>query len=675
MKKLALFLIALLIFVPVQAQNISNIPQQVMQLGYGTAHAIEWHPTGDVLAVGSGHGVWLYDDELNIVAHFEIVGNVRNLAWSPDGQSIATITKQSTLTVWAFSFETISLEEQWSDTDDAYRTITPIWSPDSQDIAISTSDGVLILNAATGDTETQIEDIVSGVSWHPDGTQIAGITNLGENIGRQVRTWDTQTGDAINTYMGMDNYLNWSKTQWSPDGSSLIGLTTIPATVYAWDTETGTLLNDPLLEQGEFTDYFDLVWDSDNTQLITVSRSVSTSYPFITYLERWDTETWSLVETESLQVGMRSISKHPTSDLWTFLTADGQFNSFSWDDEFEVMQSNRLHGQPPQILSWSPDSQQLGTATRWTETLQVWDITDDTQQPTTLMNPYPPFTLAELVWQDDTTLRGILRNDLFTAPGTQITSFVVDWDTQTTNYQVIDETQGYIAHDGSENYLAHRFWSDDFTRVATILEDDPITIATVGESAYSLIAPDDLITTIEVEPENYPNQLYWSPDNSMVILTFFPNGQDSQLAPRLYDIDSGESINLLANSSLSDVRWINWSPDSTMITITGTEGVTETGEMLYVTDIKQVNSSSQEVTHITTLSGTKLAWHSNSQHVAVITSSGIEIYQIDNGSLITTIPEVEVSALSWSPDGNYLAGSHADGTIRIWDMSGLSTTG
>ncbi|MEO1286652.1 MAG: hypothetical protein AAFV93_02710, partial [Chloroflexota bacterium] len=96
-----------------------------------------------------------------------------------------------------------------------------------------------------------------------------------------------------------------------------------------------------------------------------------------------------------------------------------------------------MHGQPPQILSWSPDSQQLATATRWTETLQVWDITDDTQQPTTLMNPYPPFTLAELVWQDDTTLRGILRNDLFTAPGTQITSFVVDWDTQTTNYQVI----------------------------------------------------------------------------------------------------------------------------------------------------------------------------------------------------------------------------------------------
>ncbi|MEO1290832.1 MAG: hypothetical protein AAFV93_24095, partial [Chloroflexota bacterium] len=239
----------------------------------------------------------------------------------------------------------------------------------------------------------------------------------------------------------------------------------------------------------------------------------------------------------------------------------------------------------------------------------------------------------------------------------------------------IDETQGYIAYDGSGSYLPRRVWSDDFTRVATILEDEPITIATVGESAYSLIAPDELITTIEVEPENYPNQLYWSPDNSMVILTFFPNGQDSQLAPRLYDIERDESINLLANSSLSNVWWINWSPDSTMVAITGSEGIAEIGEMLYVTDIKQVNSSSQDITHITTLSGTKLEWHSNSQHVALITSSGIEIYQIDNGSLITTIPEVEVSALSWSPDGNYLAGSHADGTIRIWNMSGLSTTG
>ncbi|MEO1286651.1 MAG: WD40 repeat domain-containing protein [Chloroflexota bacterium] len=313
MKKLALFLIALLIFVPVQAQNISNTPQQVMQLGHGTAHAIEWHPTGDVLAVGSGHGVWLYDDELNIVAHFEIVGNVRNLAWSLDGQSLATITNQSTLAVWAFSLETISLDEQWSDTDDAYRTITPIWSPDSQDIAIITSDGVLILNAAMGDTETQIEDITSGISWHPDGTQIAGVVSLGQANGQQVRTWDTTTGELIRIYDGVDEYLYWSKTQWSPDGSSLLGLTTIPATVYAWDTETGTLLNDPLSEQGEFAAYFDLEWNENDSQLIVFARSVS--HPRGAYLERWDTETWSVIETETLPINVRSISKHPTSDL------------------------------------------------------------------------------------------------------------------------------------------------------------------------------------------------------------------------------------------------------------------------------------------------------------------------------------------------------------------------
>ncbi|HEX2619551.1 MAG TPA: WD40 repeat domain-containing protein, partial [Phototrophicaceae bacterium] len=454
--------------------DLPLIPPQIMQLGRGTAVTLDWHPDGDVLAVGGSLGIWLYDDNLEDLAHFSDASSVTWLAWSPYGNQLATSDQDNTVKLWDVNLDSdlFNLNRSWKFSDDS-SPLRFYWAPEGERLAVITSDGAQVFDVDNGETFLTIPDLEFTFAWHPDGTQIAGMIDLGEEIGEQVRVWDATTGEIVNTYTSADPYLFWSNIQWSPDGSVLVGITSVPATLHVWSMETGDLLNDVDTFAGEFSVYFDMWWIGDGEQLVTVSRSISP--PASSILDVWNTENWTPSDTGFLPGDVRSIKKRPNVNTWALLTSDGQIELRNLTDS-EPLQVRAVYSQPSHLLTWSSDNQHLAGANSIGESISIWDVTiPDQPQMHIATIPYRACYLDELRWSaSDDTLIGFLSIHEITAPGAFSTAFILKWDSQTGELlRTLHETPGYVAHDGSGDYLPGYTWSDDFTRVVTEISDQP----------------------------------------------------------------------------------------------------------------------------------------------------------------------------------------------------------
>jgi WD40 repeat protein len=663
---------------PQPNSDVSDVPAQIMQLGHGTANTLDWHPTGNILAVGGQRGIWLYDELLADVAHFEDATEMTHLAWSPTGDLLATLDQDNTLRVWIVTLQPYIqiLHQSWSfDNPDEYFRLYFTWSPDGEKLAVITPNGGQVLDVMTGEIMLNIADLDYVMAWHPDGTQLAGVVDIGEEIGKQVRVWDSTNGEIVNTYRSADPYLFWSDILWSPNGLILVGITSVPATLHAWSVETGHLLNDIDTSYSEFSAYLGMWWLNEGTHLVTLSGYVSP--PSNPTLNTWDTKTWTTMDRGILLDDIWKIAKQPNADIWALLTSSGQITIRNLE-KTEPLHIRTVHGRSPTILKWSADSRYLVAANRMNSSFYLWDVMIPDQPKSQVVGvPYQNWNLDELRWSADSNiLIGMQSIPEITAPGAFSTAFIVEWDVQTGEFlRIIGETPGYIAHDGSGNYLPNYIWSNDFTRVAIEISDAPVTISTVATRENGFISPGETIVS-SIDVVGYLSRTIWSPDNTLLaVISLDPQGETSAW---VYDAETGNLVNRLRPTFFTTLYDISWSPDSTMVALVGSRGIAGSGETEYRLDVEAINQSSEEATHIITVLDTDSrfyhAWHPESRAIAVSTSLGVGIYPITpapigiNAPPITTIPNTRVFALAWSPDCKWLAGGHEDGTVRVWDV-------
>lgn len=652
-------------------------PPQVMQLGRGTANTLGWHPDGEVLAVGGMRGLWLYDDALADRAFFEDVGEVSGLAWSPDGERLATLSRDGTLQVWSVTLEpdTVTHEQLWAFNRTTAAPVRSVaWSPEGQRLAVITDSGAQVLDGESGDLLLHLPDLQQVVTWHPDGSQLSGVVDLGEGVGSQIRVWDSVSGAVVDTFISPETQLFWSAVEWSPDGTLLVGITTLPATLHAWQVSTGALLSDIDPVAGEFGAFLDLWWIESGQQLITAERSVFPGYS--TVLQRWDTAQWTSMPAGTLPGEIGQFAHRPNSDHWALLTIDGQLMIWSLETATPV-QVRSAHGRPPAWLVWSPDSRGLAAANGSGETFTLWEVTLD-EQPRSRQAPipYPRWQLEELRWSGDgRTVFGILSIPQITAPGAFPTAFVLAWDAETGVYAgTLHETPGYVAHDGSGDSLPRHTWNADFTRVVTQQAGAPLTVSRV-ERENGLLSVGEAMATLEVTDQ--PVLVRWSPDSTMLaVVTRDPQGETKGW---VYDAGSGERINRLRSSFYAALYDLSWSPDSARVALVGSRGIAGSGATEHRLDVLAVNRTADEADYLMTVLDLDThfyhAWHPGSGALAVTTSSGIGLYRIQEVAMgvdvspLTSIRDVRIYALAWSPDGAWLAGSHEDGTLRVWEVT------
>lgn len=677
MNRLILLCLILLTTMRIHAQTntpIPQTPQQIMELGRGTANTLDWNPAGDVLAVGGARGLWLYDGSLTDLAYFEELGEVTHLAWSPSSNMIATRNLDGILQIWSVAANPyrLMLLQSWSiDAPGEYPALFFAWSPDGKKLAVVDETGARILDVKTGETLVTIPDLVFTLTWSPDSTQIAGVVDLGAEVGNQVRVWDVSKGAVVHTYIDPNPDLFWSGIRWSPDRSTLVGVTSLPATLRAWSVATDDKISSADTAISEFSAYFDMWWVNEGRRLVTISRFISGSAG--NSFELWDTTTWTRRDGGFLQAAVRDIAKHPHVDEWALLTWDGQLMIWGLQ-EAKTLRIRSVYEQPPHLLAWSEDSHHLATADSSGGHIYIWDLTAPAHPKSqTAAIPYFDWRLDELRWSaNNDVLIGFLSIPEITAPGAFPIAFVMEWDGQTGEYiDAISETPGYVSVDGSDIFLPSYTWNGDFTRVATVMGSEPITIsAVVGNNGF--ISPDEEITALDVADNPYA--INWSPDSTM--LAVISRDSQNETSAWVYDARTGNLMNRLRPTFPTTLYDMSWSPDSSMVALAGRRGIAGSGEIEYRLDIEQIDVSSDEAEHVMTVLDMDTtfyhAWHPESRAIAVTTSSGIAIYPIESEPIgvdaasMTIVPDVQAVALAWSPDGEWLAGSLNDGTVRVW---------
>ena len=201
-------------------------------------------PDGRLIAVGlSGQGVALWDAlELRPVGSplRATGGEVKGLAFSPNGRTLAAVTTGETYTRTLSLWDVRGRSRIWKAlvTDNAIA-----FAPDGSTVAAVTAGGLVRFDVATGATRGEIP--VSGTEnfrFSGDGKLIAAARGwLG---GADV--WDVETGKSVRSVDAAGQTSSDFAVAWSSDGSMLAlgGYGTPRTVVRIVDVRTGTLLRE-----------------------------------------------------------------------------------------------------------------------------------------------------------------------------------------------------------------------------------------------------------------------------------------------------------------------------------------------------------------------------------------------------------------------------------------------
>ena len=233
-----------MVITPATANLLASIG--TLQGHTGAVYSIAYSHDGQTLASGSGDGtvkLWRTSDN-TLLRTLEVAANslykrVYSVVFSPDGQTLAS-----------GSWRTIKLWQAWDGT--VLRTIqwqpkvawSLVYSPDGQILASGWDNGKVKLWQASDCELLRTLDLTQSVfslAFSPDGQTLAsGSSN------ETVKVWNVSDGALIHTLQGHTDWVTWlrnfitsvTSVAYSPDGQTLASGST-DNTVKVWNVSNG----------------------------------------------------------------------------------------------------------------------------------------------------------------------------------------------------------------------------------------------------------------------------------------------------------------------------------------------------------------------------------------------------------------------------------------------------
>ena len=360
-------------------------------------------PDGARLAVASSIGIWLYD----AVTHQEValltghMDNVLSVAFSPDGQTLASGSRDGTVRLWEVNTGT----HKRTLIRHAEEVISVAFSPDGQTLASGDRLFVQLWDVNTGtekhafrahsywvsslafspdgqtasgggDGMVQLWDVlgtrkhafqahpssVSSVAFSPDGQTLASGSRDGT-----VRLWEVSTGTHTYTLTGHTSAVK--SVAFSLDGQTLASGSE-DSTVRLWDVNTGTHKH---TLTGHTSAVKSVAFSLDEQTLASGSEDGA--------VQLWDVNTGThkktltrdgdAIETMASSLGgetLASGSRDGTVQLWDVNTGTHK-------------RTLTRHTDAVTSVAFSPDGQTLASSS-WDGTVQLWDVSTGTHKGT-----------------------------------------------------------------------------------------------------------------------------------------------------------------------------------------------------------------------------------------------------------------------------------------------------
>jgi WD40 repeat protein/tetratricopeptide (TPR) repeat protein len=605
-------------------------------------------PDGQQIATASkDHTARLWDAKtgklLAILRHQDAVIHV---TFSPDGQHVATASNDGTARLWE-----VSTGRQLAILEHQDKVWHVVFSPNGQRVVTASTDRTArVWEVNTGRQVWVLEGHeghVNHVDFSSDGQYI-----LTASRDKTARIWDANTGKLLTTLAGHKDSVK--NAYFSPDGQHVVTTSAYDHTSRLWDVKTGRQLfifeeqdnraeKHNIAENELYASYgARAVFSPDGKKLLTMG---------VTKVSLWDTKTGKLLnrlaESENKEVDDEVY--HTTFSLDGRMIATIAFNAIRlWDADtgklLKTLPEDARH------VSFSPDGHRLVTASWWDGKAHLWNINNGNR----LSRSQHQEGTEQTFFSPDRALVASISKGIVTV------SHVDTGKTLTILKEPHEKTDQKKEQGAELTYIYYVKFGHDSQHVVTASSR---FIDSVGYTIHTVrlwnINTGKQVAVLR-KFRNTVTHVAFSPDEKYIIIASEDN------TARMSDVKTGESIVTFYGHRNSVVH-AEFSPDGKYV-ITASKDNTaclwsvKTGRQLAV-----LEGHTGEVNYAT--------FSPNGQRILTAASSGyydeyktvVHLWDTETGKQLTAFEhEGGVTHIEFSRDGQRVITTSMDGIAQSW---------
>ena len=587
----------------------------IIRLGKGRIQDIAYSPSGNVVAVGTFAGIWLYEVATSREVAFQPTRRIWDVAFSHDGRILASCGNyKDPIRLWE-----VDTGEEIGVID--YQATALAFSPDGRTLASGSDFGIEFWDV---DTRTQKAAMstaegtwgIHSVAFSPDGETLVA----GSWLDNSVQLWDVETATKIATLEGHGSEVN--SVYFSPDGKTVASASD-DHTVRLWDVATQSIVT---TFEGHGSWVTSVAFSPNGAFLASTS----------TDLRLWEIATGNatiLSQDHSAVIG--SVAFAPDGRTLASLT-DGEVTVWEVASRNGVTLASGHGGSG--ALALSPDGTMLAAGADYDE-VHLWDVA--TGRVTAALRGHT----------------GRLNDVAFSADGATLASGASDqtiklWDVATGAEIATLETSGFRA------WVSAVTFSRDGTMIASGHGN--------GTARVWGLATGEVVATLEGGHVQAIGSLALSPDGSRLAT----GGIGGRFG--LWDLASG--TNLLPPAELGHEIWVSFDEAGTALAF-GADFNTQTSSIWGVPS--DGDAATLAVQYDSPDGPTLFSPDGSIFITGTLVGTGpwpntniVEVRDLATAGLIATLEGhgEQINTLTVSSDGSTFASGAGDGTVLVWDL-------